>query len=661
MHQVTETTFNDLINRSIAFTHRAIEAARGLGPFTYLDLDHILSGGPAPYNAMTTVTAQLDKRTSADDYDYPALLDNDGNPAHIHTVEEGGYSYQVTKNAVYLRLPLFMLDFVQGFNELLSLLSDPTDPHQLCSYTKPSYDRLQRGGFSPEIQDFSTCYWALSNAPADTASSRQIPELCAHSSYLSCYPQSLYPGGQPADQFRSDQPLWHMREEVRLRFNVYDALPDAVLDALDPDKIKNLFPHLPVKPGNAGMIAYTQSATHGVMDRQTVARAGRFIRQFAKDGTCDEAVKQLTAQVTAHLSSQFKHSNQREDYARVYIQGPSSCMSYDESGKNFGRLLIDGLFVHPAEVYAHPDNDLEIVWMEVNDNVVARTIVNKARMQYPRIYAKESVANAERRLAGYLEDLGYRQNDSALTDQKLLLLSPTKFPDAIICPYIDSSNLGVYVRDDHLLTGGDKTADHETGCLSDYNTNDHDYWTCDSCDEEYDEDEEQYTDYAGDYICDCCRRNSYTEAYCTSPQETRWVPDGHDRLYALTGVSRGPLRYHSYIFVSRDSDLADYDLIKLDDAYYDSDCVALAEDCVSTADGYVLTNDMDHYDLFYNQDEGEACPIRDWAICIDTDGDAELVKVDDIDDECFEHAPNELDDEYPMLKVYTAIAQEEAA
>ncbi|KII34875.1 hypothetical protein NL64_06330 [Pseudomonas fluorescens] len=656
MHQVTETTIQDLIDRGVAFAHTAYEVARKFTKFNYIDLDTPIGDDHQRnrVDPLYPVAITLYNRTAGGTI--MSLVDKDGNPAKASTHVEAPYNYSTYSDYLILRVPLFMLTFAGGVRDLMSLIEDPANGNQTCSYTRAAINELP--GMPETMRDFSDCSWFQSTAQSATAGDHLIPELRITPGAFHCFAHAHpYP-----EYFRADRPLWQVREEARIRYSAYDQLPAPVLDALDPEKIQHLYPHLPTKPGNAGLIAYTQNATAGVMDRQAVMRAGRFIRQFAKEGTSDEAVKQLTAHAASHLGSQYKHSCEREDYKRVYISGPSSCMSYDETGKSFGKLMVNGEFVHPTEVYAHPENDLELVWMEVNENIVARTIVNKERMQYPRIYAKESVANALNRLQNYLEDLGYAQHDSALVDQKLLKISPDRYPHAILCPYIDSGNLGVYVRDDHLLTGGCENADHESGCLIDYNTSRSSDWCCECCDTDYDDDDGYEINDCGDRICQSCADNDHTRAYCTNQQEERYVHED-ETVYELVSVNRGTLRYYSHIFFNSDfRDMGHYGLVELDTSYYDSNCVALIDDCTRTEDGnWLLTNDLADHDLFFNHETDEACQINDYAVCVDADGNDELVEVSDIDEELFECAPTELDSTYPMLRVYTAIIQGEEA
>lgn len=637
-HQVTQATIRDFINRSLAFAHKALAAARDAGPFDYVDFARQAVG----YDSNPFVTLQVTLvRNTADAFAAP------------QNVVEPPYNYSVHADRTVLTLPHFAVVNKAFLSDLFGLLN----LEKYCMYAADARAQMDNGTLPESPLTFEDRYFSsIVLADDGYAPECLIPELGTRPEYL-----RVWNLGLDGKRFTLDSPLWHLREDARLSLNHYDPLPDTVLAALDPEKIRHVYPHLPQKEGNAGMIAYTQSATAGAMDRQAVMRAGRFIRQYGRDDLTDEQVKQLAAEIAAYRTADIHHSNKREDYKRVYIDGPDSCMAYDETGKEFGRLKIDGKFVHPTEVYAHPDNDLEIVWLEVGGDIVARTIINKSKMQYPRVYAKESVARAKERLEAYLHDLGYTRADYALGGQKLLRLSPDKFPRAIICPYIDVHNIGVDVFDDYLETGGSEQANHETGCLSGYDTANRCTWSCDCCDTDYDDDDNSYLDYAGDYICESCV-DDYRQAFCASPQEERWVPVDSDYLYDLRNVNRGPLRHYSFFYSHRNSALSDWDLVALDDSYYDDNQAALIEDCVRTEDGeYMLTEDLEDRDMFINRDNDEACDMDEWAVCIDADGGHELVRIDDIDNEAFEQAPHALSDEYPMLLVFTAIAQEEAA
>jgi hypothetical protein len=404
------------------------------------------------------------------------------------------------------------------------------------------------------------------------------------------------------------------------------------------------------KPGNAGMIAYTQSPVAGMLDRQQVIKPGRYIRQHNAD-ISDEQVKQAAASCLAASTAGFHHSKNADDFARVYINGPSSCMAYDETGKEFGRLMVDGEFFHPARVYAHPDNDIEIVWLEVADRIGARAVINTANKTYPRIYGSDSVRGGYNRLAEYLEALGYRQSDGSLNGQKLLKVHPDRFPDAIICPYIDSGNLGVDVFDDHLVAGGRYDADHETGCLCRYNTSDEDEWTwqCDCCGDDQTDDDNQYDTNEGQ-VCQGCLELRYTRVYDVNAEEHRYVNDG-ETFYDGRYTTHGPF-YTLWFDASPD----DYGYVELCSYYYGScNFVAPQDECIEDMDGdWIRRADVEDHGLFINEGEDVAYPVGDWAVL-----DGELVERCDIPDETERLIAS--GDDYPMLPHYRTLEQEDAA
>ena len=325
--------------------------------------------------------------------------------------------------------------------------------------------------------------------------------------------------------FGPTTPFWRVREALRMKHGEYTALPAEVLALLPQEVIDTQFPHVATKAGNAGMIAYTQSPVAGMLDRQQVIKPGRYIRQH-NDAISDEQVKQAAASCVAASAAGFHHSKDADDFARIYIDGPSSCMAYDEDGKYFRHLMVDGEFFHPARIYAHPENDIEIVWLEVAGRIAARAVINTANKTYPRVYGSDSVRGAYSRLVEYLEAIGYRQMDGALSGQKLLKVHPDKFPEAIICPYIDCGNLGVEIHDGHLIAGGEYDADHETGCLNRYNTSDEDEytWDCERCGDSMTDDDSQYDTNDG-HVCRGCIDCHYSQVHDVEADYTRYIND----------------------------------------------------------------------------------------------------------------------------------------
>ena len=483
----------------------------------------------------------------------------------------------------------------------------------------------------------------------DEASASKLPQLNIHRCYIRSAAASS--NHESAVTFGPRTPLWRVREALRMKNGEYAPLPADVLALLPQDVIDSQFPHVATKPGNAGMIAYTQSPVAGMLDRQQVIKPGRYIRQHCEDLT-DEEVKQAAASCLAASTAGFHHSKNADDFARVYIDGPSSCMAYDETGKEFGRLMVDGEFFHPARVYAHPDNDIEIVWLEVAGRIGARAVINTANKTYPRIYGSDSVRGGYNRLAEYLEALGYRQMDGALSGQKLLKVHPDRFPDAIICPYIDSGNLGVDIFGDCLVAGGDFDADHETGCLNRYNTSDEDEytWACTCCGDDQTDDDSQYDTNDGQ-VCHSCVNRHYTQVFDVNNNCTTYVNDNE------TFYNGRYTRHGRFCTLWFDGDPDDYGYVELCGHYYGSnEYVAPQDECIEDMDGdWIRRADVEDYGLFINEDEDIAYRISDWAVL-----DDELIELRDIPDDAERLALND-DIDYPMLPSYRTLAEGVAA
>lgn len=488
--------------------------------------------------------------------------------------------------------------------------------------------------------------FAVSATPNE-ASDSKLPQLNIHRCYI--HPASAFIDLKDAVTFGPRTPLWRVREALRMKRGEYAPLPADVLALLPQDVIDTQFPHVATKPGNAGMIAYTQSPVAGMLDRQQVIKPGRYIRQHCEDLT-DEEVKQAAASCLAASTAGFHHSKDADDFARVYINGPSSCMAYDETGKSFDRLMVDGKFFHPARVYAHPDNDIEIVWLEVAGRIGARAVINTANKTYPRIYGSDSVRGGYSRMAEYLEALGYRQSDGSLNGQKLLKVHPDRFPNAIICPYIDSGNLGVDIFDDHLITGGRYDADHETGCLNRYNTSDEYTWCCDCCGDDQTDDDDQYDTNDG-HVCESCADRYYTQVHDVESDCTRHVNDNeifYNGRYTRWGR-------HVTLWFNGSPD--DYGYVELCSHYYGNNFVADEDECIEDMDGdWVRRADVEDHGLFINEDEDIACRINEWAVL-----DDELIEIDSIPNDTERLLSSGDDDYYPMLPHYRTLAEGAAA
>lgn len=461
-----------------------------------------------------------------------------------------------------------------------------------------------------------------------------------------------------------DAPLWRVREALRMKYR-YQPLPEPLLQVLPREVVDREFPHVAAKPGNAGLIAYTASEQAGIMDRQQVIKPGRYIRHHCPH-LSDQQVKELAAEVAGALDAGIRISHDPDDFERVYMRGPSSCMAYGPDGKAFGRLMVDGEFFHPTRVYCHPENNIRLVWVEQGERIGARVVVNIARKQYSTIYGSDSVARARERLLLWLDANGYEQSRGALHGEKLLKVSPDDYPDAIICPYIDPQNQGVEVYDDYLLIPGPHGTDHETGCLAAYNTYGEpevEYTCCADCDGDVPV-EDTYTTFNDRVVCETCRDDYYREAYNLRTGYVGYEDNNSCDLYELHATLAGTTRYNFQDYVVC-SDPQEHGLVILSNEHYShgygDGVVAREIDCVRTDnDEWILTRDAADFGYFIHEEEDVAYPEDEWAILIDEDGEWELIRRVELDEDCTQRSHQyPTDCPYPMLPCYEVVPEDE--
>ena len=440
-----------------------------------------------------------------------------------------------------------------------------------------------------------------------------------------------------------DTPIWQVREHQRLVSGVYTPLPDEVSAVLPVEVKQQQVPHLATKAGNAGMIAYTQSPVAGALDRQQVMKAGRYLRQNCPD-LSDEQVKQLSALVASRFNADMHITRDPDLVAEIYENGPSSCMACGPEDKHFGRLIVDGQFFHPARVYIHPDNNIALAYMVYKDRYVARTLINTELKQFYRVYQSDSMSSARDRLTQWLLDQGYTTCYTYLDGEKLLRVSPDDYPNAIICPYIDPDNRGVYIRDDHLIVGGNYSANHETGCLNDYDTRNDPDWYCDDCDDGYSDDDSRYHIYdRNTYVCEHCV-NEYTEAY---------IPDGGYYAHVRDDIyqDRSPHGRRNYVYMG--SGHGDY--VILDPDRYCEEVARNGYVWLPDESEYILTRDADQFDIIIDGSEGFSADDF-----VELDG--ELIHREDLPTEgVTELATPEGAYQGAQPKAYVTLEQEEAA
>lgn len=431
-------------------------------------------------------------------------------------------------------------------------------------------------------------------------------------------------------QISVDDPLWHLREIARVVSGDYMELPLECLNALDPAKASWLFPHLPMKAGNAGMVAFTQSPAAGQLDRQQVMKAGKFFKQYGHAHLNDEQIKQLAAVVKGSAPFTVKLGADRATLRRVYGKGPESCMckgSHQGNKNKFEHTIVDGEWVHPIEVYAHPQSNLRLAFAESSQGLIgARVWVNTANKQHSTLYSTNNVRGALRFLEAWLEDEGYKSNQNWCEGEPLLRLDSDG--GGIICPYLDPSNYGVTVESDRLVLGGGYEANHETGHLSEFSPDEEEEydWHCACCGEGHDDSDDRYETVDGEDIGDCCT-SDYTEVYSTDDGRPVWIRDrqlNRYQLYSTNYLSNRQFDHNGCNQLLAADGLPD-ELVELDSDEYGDNEVAARDACVITTSGeWVLEEDTDRRNLFCLADSNEWAPKDELVILVDADGTHEL-------------------------------------
>lgn len=589
------------------------------------------------------------------------------------------------RRRVYVDVPAFVLLDTELFARLEEFVdkvkSERNFNYPLCFCGRELKSRLaavsRRTGLSAWRFNPSDYLWKINYRPKDRPEVGQIAQAFATPCRFLGVPATACqeaPVELGEDWFTADDPVWKLRESARTVFGPYVKLPSEVQEAIDPAKIEGHYPHMALQPQHEGMIAITKDNRAGVQNRQTVMRAGKFLRQYGWDSLTDEGVKQLAAIASSGVKFTFKSSREREDYSRIYRTGPNSCMAYGPgnsrgSFSNQHNLMVNGKFVHPTEVYAHPKNNLELHWAEFQGSVVARAIVNTERRCFSRIYAKESPSHATKAFFDHLRDLGFSQEDQegeTLADEPLLKFeSDTK---ALICPYLDPGNVGVFIEVDCLRGGGSYKANHATGTLEAFTGEiGHKYrgetggassWSCACCDEDYCENDDRFTDEDGNDICEECRNNSHQYAWCAHLNEARWVHDsrniyeiyGGDTFHGCDSVYFGgnPPSYYGFVELS---------------GYYDAPTVCRESEATFVAEGdyeggYLATEDLASNDLFLHPDDACAYEVSNWVVIRHLDGTEEVVERDSVDEDLFELDPSESSEESELFDLDVFVEQE---
>lgn len=232
-----------------------------------------------------------------------------------------------------------------------------------------------------------------------------------------------------------------------------------------------------------GVISFYSSKYNAYDDKRTTQKTGRYLKAYTDMD--DNAIADMCARYGVEFGdSKIGWARTREEIAKVYETGPSSCM---KGGRGyFGFCDELGQVTHATEAYASPD--IAVAYLKREDGrVTARTVVNMIDKQFISIYGDGI------RLRLLLEEEGYSCEDATLDGCRLLKIKLND-GDRFACPFLDS-DVTVEDRgdDDYLFLNKTRGAwsgedGYVTGeaCRSDYQTGGQD----DSYDDEIDYDDD---------------------------------------------------------------------------------------------------------------------------------------------------------------------------
>ncbi|CAB4170071.1 hypothetical protein UFOVP1087_14 [uncultured Caudovirales phage] len=303
---------------------------------------------------------------------------------------------------------------------------------------------------------------------------------------------------------------WKAREAQRFVDGTYTPLPwSGEAWATGNHRTAHHYAHVSVE--DAGKIAFTRDERGGQMNIKTRMSAGRYLREYFYDELSNQPHRE-TGGVNVHgnkitvdalnyyartFSSTYGGGDKLafattpEDMVRVYIDGPTSCMSYTNDDYKCAPH-------HPAEVYGN--SDLHLAYLTDGDNrITARALVWPAKMYTGRIYGDEVSLQA------MLSEAGYgRQDNYGLQGARIRRIP---FEDGHVMPYVDGSLTYGRCKDDptnYFVIGGDHSAERTDGL--DYDS-DEAACTCDHCGDGMQEDEAhsaQVTRYESATYCETC-------------------------------------------------------------------------------------------------------------------------------------------------------------
>ena len=333
---------------------------------------------------------------------------------------------------------------------------------------------------------------------------------------------------------------------------------------------------------NPLQIAHYPTLKHLRDGREVVTKLGKYLTTF-KDfiGLSDAHIKDVVEKYNAIVASRtgwevkFIESTDEDGFVRIYRDASAgSCMKGMDA----------------VRVYAHEKSVIRLAYIQSKSGeILARCIVREDLKQYVRIYPDANGSTEGKYLQQYLKANGYTHGN--LEGCLLRAIEHEDDEDIFVAPYIDAGIDGNgsagSAQSGDLIDIDDKTyieiTPHGDLCLTMTNgytddVEDEDMSECDECGE-LENNDNMYSTYHDQYVCEHCINNNYYYAY---------VRNGQDYVHCDNVVTVGDEHYH-VDYLDR------YDIYYCDFAedYFHID------DLVSTAHGFVhidYANALDHAD-----------------------------------------------------------------
>ena len=273
----------------------------------------------------------------------------------------------------------------------------------------------------------------------------------------------------PVMGYISARSLAGLKEKYQTNGPVSELLPTAFTSSAWFENIagKMICPH--VRNDLQTVISFFASDADLIMEKRTDLKPGRFFQRFYGHFMDSGRIAELSAifgEVTAPATLQM--ATTPDEAARVYREGPNSCMGGRDANEVF-----DALPCHPGAIYGGPD--LAVAYMERRGRITARAVV------WPKHRYRSVIYGDEIRFCPILKEAGYERYGN-FVGARLQRITVEGDNRAFIGAYLDC---GEGVNDDgtHLIVADsnepyDLHARHTTGFVG----NSH---YCDNCERSY--------------------------------------------------------------------------------------------------------------------------------------------------------------------------------